>query len=45
MDLIFNLNHCAEYIKEKVTFTLTTEQIIEILALETEYMIENGYAE
>ena len=45
MDLIFNINHCARYIKNIMGLDITEEQIIRILELETEYMIENGYTE
>ena len=45
VDLIFNINHCARYIKNIMGLDITEEQIIRILELETEYMIENGYTE
>ena len=53
-ELIFNVNHCAEYIEKKLNARpiakerdtlLTVEDIVEILELETEYMIDHGYTE
>ena len=42
---VMNLLHCAKYIRERISFLLTEDEIIEILDMETEYMLENGYAD
>ena len=44
-DRIINLLHCAKYIKERTPLKITEEEILQVLELETEYMIEYGYAE
>ena len=42
---VMNLLHCAKYIKKRVAFNITEDEILEILELETEYMVEHGYAD
>ncbi len=43
---VFNLNHCAQYIKSCLPHKdITVREIIEILEIETEYMLKYGYAE
>ena len=42
---VMNLLHCAKYIREGISFPLTEDEIMEILEMETEYMLEYGYAE
>jgi hypothetical protein len=42
---VLNLRHCAEFISNEIGGRLTVEEILEVLELETDYMVRYGYAE